>query len=315
MTNEITNETPGGLFVQPWWLDAVAPGSWDEVRIEREGKLVARLPYVLNKSKAGMVLTMPTLTQYLGPWVDLGNGSRSKKIGRNKELTSALIDGLPSFENFKQRFHYSIENWTPWYWKGFSQTTSYTYVLDDLSDEDALFKGFDVRTRNGIRKGERLVDVIETDDFERFLSLNELVFSRQGEKLPYSRDFVRRLDEACRQREQRRIFIGQDSDGRDHAAVYLVWDEDSAYYLMGGGDPELRKSNATSICMWRAIQFARTVSRRFDFEGSMLEPVERFVRGFGGKPMPYSFVTSMTSKWKTRQSAKAIVRKLTGRKR
>jgi len=95
------------------------------------------------------------------------------------------------------------------------------------------------------------------------------------------------LDQACAPREARKFFFGIDKEGKIHAAVYLVWDENSAFYLMGGGDPELRNSGTTSLCMWEAIQFAAGVTKRFDFEGSMIEPVERFVRAFGAKQYQY----------------------------
>jgi hypothetical protein len=56
---------------------------------------------------------------------------------------------------------------------------------------------------------------------------------------------------------------------------------------MGGANPELRSSGATSLCLWEAIRFASKVCSRFDFEGSMIEPVERFFRGFGARQVPY----------------------------
>ena len=52
-------------------------------------------------------------------------------------------------------------------------------------------------------------------------------------------------------------------------------------------DPELSHSGATSYLTWEAIKFAATVTNTFDFEGSMLEPVERFVRAFGARQKPY----------------------------
>ena len=82
-----------------------------------------------------------------------------------------------------------------------------------------------------------------------------------------------------------------------HAALYLVWDERAAYYLLGGGDPELRNSGAHSLIMWEAIKHAATVSKTFDFEGSMVEPVERFFRAFGGRQVPYHRVTSINSRF------------------
>ncbi|QPT41279.1 GNAT family N-acetyltransferase [Oligella ureolytica] len=92
------------------------------------------------------------------------------------------------------------------------------------------------------------------------------------------------------------MFIAEDEQGRHHAGVYLIWDDNTAYYLMGGGDPDLRNSDATSLCMWEAIQFAATVTKNFDFEGSMIEPVERFFRGFGAVQTPYFSISKTNSK-------------------
>ena len=90
--------------------------------------------------------------------------------------------------------------------------------------------------------------------------------------------------------------IAEDSEGQRHAGIYIVWDENSVYYLMGGGDPLLRRSGATSLCMWEAILFAASLKKSFDFEGSMLEPVERFFRGFGADQIPYFSISRTPSK-------------------
>jgi hypothetical protein len=52
---------------------------------------------------------------------------------------------------------------------------------------------------------------------------------------------------------------------------------------MAGSDPRFRTSGAMSLLTWEAIKYAGQVTRRFDFEGSMLRPVERFFRAFGGR--------------------------------
>ena len=53
------------------------------------------------------------------------------------------------------------------------------------------------------------------------------------------------------------IFFARGKDGRIHAGNLLVWNESCAYYLMGGGDPELRNSGATSLAMWRQLNLLR----------------------------------------------------------
>ena len=64
---------------------------------------------------------------------------------------------------------------------------------------------------------------------------------------------------------------------------------------MGGSDPNLRNSGAMSLCMWEAIKFASTKTKKFDFEGSMIESVERYFRAFGAEQKPYFHITKVLS--------------------
>lgn len=303
------------IFEEAWWLDAVCgPGNWGEVCVEHGGVVHARLRYSIKRKFGFQVLSVPTLTQTLGPWISDTGATSANSLSRQKELTQALIDQLPPHALFEQSFHRSITNWLPWYWRGFEQTTCYTYRLEDLSNLEDIWKGFQENIRREIRKAEHRYGLqVRTDfDVEEFLNLDEMTFKRQGMCLPYSRELVHRIDAACAQRNQRKIFVVQAPDGRLHAAVYLVWDENSAYYLMGGADPALRNSGAGSLAIWSAIQHAATVSRSFDFEGSMVEPIERFFRAFGGRQVPYFQVRrfnnrSLKALWCLKRAVKGVI--------
>lgn len=287
------------IFNRAWWLDATAgDDNWNVAIVERDGKVIAALPYVVKKKYGFTVLTQPPLTQTLGPWLRESTAKYANLLGQQKDLMEELIAQLPDFHHYVQNWHYSQSNWLPFFWNNFKQTTKYTYVLPDLSNEKALWEGLRENIRSDVRKASRRVNLRVQDDIDvkSFLALNRLVFTRQGRKLPYPESLVERLDNACAERNARKIFIAEDERGRMHAGVYLIWDENSAYYLMGGSDPALRNSGAVSLCVWEAIKFASTVTKRFDFEGSMLESVERFFRAFGAQQIPYFAVFKTPSK-------------------
>lgn len=286
------------LFSQAWWLDAVAGDNWDVCLVEKGGVVVASMPYIRSTRFGMSVITKPALTQSLGPWIRFASMKYAKQLSREKELMGLLIDQLPAYQDFMQTWHHSRKNWLPFYWKGFKQTTRYTYRIECLKSHDQIWSGFQENIRREIRKAQnREKIVVKTDKgIDDFYLLNKSVFDRQGEKVPYSLDFLRKLDKAAASKMSRKIFIAEDPQGRQHAGVYLVWDDDTCYYLMGGGDPRLRSSGATSLCMWEAIKFASTVSKSFDFEGSMMEQVERFFRSFGAIQTPYSMITHTPSK-------------------
>lgn len=286
------------LFSQPWWLDAVCgEENWDVVVVEEDGKPIGAMPYFFKKKNGVLRLTQPPLTQTLGPfWLCSSSKKRSKQLSRQKKILNALIESLPHFDYFCQNFHYSITNWLPFYWAGYSQTTCYTYLIDELTDLDNIWNGFQENIKTDIRKAEKRKLIIDTDlDLDHFLDVHALTFRRQNIPIPYSRDLVYCLDLAVRKNAHRKIFYAKDNVGQIHCAVYIVWNADSAFYLMGGGDPKLRNSGATSLLLWEAIKFVSLLTERFDFEGSMLESVEKFFRAFGAKQVPY-FKISKQSK-------------------
>lgn len=288
------------LFSQAWWLDAVAENQWDVALVTKGDEVVAAMPYVLKQRWGMTIISQPLLTQTLGPWIRPSHAKYAKRLSREKDLMEALIEQLPEYDHFSQNWHHSQSNWLPFYWKGFSQTTRYTYRIESLDrcDEETLWTGLQQNIRTDIKKARNRAGVAVSTDksISDFLKLNDMVFQRQGKKTPYSQTAVRKVDEAAGARECRKIFIAEDEQGRHHAGVYLIWDQNSAYYLMGGGDPDLRSSGATSLCMWEAIKFASTVTKCFDFEGSMLEPVERFFRSFGAVQTSYHNISRTPSR-------------------
>lgn len=285
------------IFSQPWWLDATAGAdNWDVALVERGGRIDGALPYVIKRRLGMRLLTQPALTPRLGPWLRHFKGKQSGRHAYEKDMLSALIEALPSYSIYRQGWNYDQVNWLPFYWSGYRQTVRYSYLLTELHAENVTWDALQQNIRGDIRKAERnSIHVEEAASIDELIRLNRLTFQRQGRGLPYEESFVKRVAAECLQRGQGRVFLARDPEGRAHAACFLVWDQRRAYYLIGGGDPELRNSGATSLCVWRAIRFASTVAEEFDFEGSMIEPIERFFRAFGGQQRMYFQVTRYRS--------------------
>ncbi len=286
-------EKPGTIFMQPWWLDAVAPGQWSEVSISNNDEIIARMPYCIVKKMGLKFITMPALTQHLGPWIQKSESEKSyTQLSSEYQLANELISQLPQFHYFTQRFSTHFTNWLPFYWQGFQQTTYYSYSLDDITDPQIVWKNLHETARRQVRKAEKQLEVQDCD-VESFYNINTMTFTRQGLKNPHSFQKIENLYNACTNRDACKIFKAIDESNRIHAVLFLVWDDERAYYLMGGADPELRKSGASSLLMWHAIQFASTKVSIFDFEGSMISGIEKFFRTFGATPKPYFKITKV----------------------
>jgi Acetyltransferase (GNAT) domain len=289
---ELRRETPcaNAIFQQPWWLDAVAPRRWGETTVERDGRVIARLPYVVRGRRRMRVLTMPPLTQTLGPWVEQSAASAPRALSEELELLTALEAALPPAESFVQHFAPAMLNALPFHWAGYGLELQYTYRLKGLA-EDAVWQGMRGNIRREIRKARKRVEVRDDLPLDRFHAVWAKTFERQQLGVPASLVQLDRLDAACAARGARALLSAHDDDDRIHAVAYVVWDTNAAFYLLGGGDPELRTSGASSLLLWEGIARARSVTDVFDFEGSMLAPVERYFRAFGARQTPYLCVS------------------------
>ena len=286
------------VFSQAWWLDAVSGDAWDVVLLESDGCILASLPFVTRERFGLKIIGQPILTPNLGPWLKQSSARNARRLGQEKNILQALYNLLPPYAQYNQNWYCERYNWLPLYWMGYQQSTRYTYRLESLNDLQSIWDGFDTNIRTDIRKAENKLSVqVRTDlPIENFLELNKKVFSRQSMGVPYSEELIFAIHRAATAQKSCRLFIAIDEEGQHHAGVYIIWDSNSAYYLLGGGDPALRNSGATSLCMWHAIQFASSVTKKFDFEGSMIEPIERFFRGFGATQAPYFVISKTNSK-------------------
>jgi hypothetical protein len=298
------------IFQQPWWLDAVAPGRWGQAVVERDGRTVARLPYAVRGRGRWRMLTQPPITQTLGPWVEPSAAKPANAFAREMELLTALEAALPPAEAFRQAFSPTMLNALPFFWAGYRIEVRYTYRLEGLRSEAALWDGLRGNIRREIRKARKRVQIREDLGLDRFHAAWAKTFARQALEPPLSLAQLDRLDTACANRGARAMLFASDEADRVHSVTYVVWDEHAAYYLLGGSDAELRTSGAASLLMWEAIMRARQVTDTFDFEGSMLQPLERFFRAFGARQTPYLSVSRASTLARAALGARAGWRRL-----
>jgi Acetyltransferase (GNAT) domain len=278
------------LFQEPWWLNLTTDGHWDEAVVANNQGVIARLPYRRLRRFGATILTQPRLTPYGGPWFRPSSAKATKQFSERQKLTTELLSQLPRFDLFSQNLWPELGDWLPFHWAGYSQRTTYTNWYRDLSSTDYLWKGFLETTRWEVRKAQTRVEVVVSDDIDALCNLHERAFARQGLPPPRERAFLRRVVEGAMRQGRARITLAKDELGNAHAVNLLVFDDRSAHYLLGGSDPSYRGSGAASLLVWDAIQFAAGRSKLFDFEGSMVEGIARFFRGFGPELVPVDHV-------------------------
>ncbi len=284
------------IFSQPWYLDTICgKNGWDILMVKRGKEVAATMPIQVRKKYGFRLPRMPLFVKYWGPYFT--NNFRSKK--QQQKLMRELIQLFPKYDLFEQYFHPLITNSLPFHWAGFSTTTRYTFVLESLDNLEKIYSNIDSDYRNNkIPKAKQIVEITSDRTLQEFYAVQKKTFDRQGIDVPFSFDFLKKYDEALANNNARKIFFAVDKENQIHSVVYLIWDEETAYFLMAGDDADLRNSGAGIFLTWHVIEYVKVVlqKNRFDFLGSMIEPITRVRRNFGAKQVSYFNIKKINSK-------------------
>ena len=285
-----SNKTAVPIYFHPEWLNAVCGNNWMALTYKNKSdKVEAIMPLPFRYFLGKLVISMPKQTQYLGIWFAKKDDLLChKNYSRQREIINYFIKLIPKFSMFKIRFSPEFINAQPFIWGGFKQTNQYSYFLKNIKDHKLLFKSFKGSVRSNIRKAEGIVDIVEVDDIKTFYHINSLSFKRQNMDIKYSFELVEKIDNYLKSINRRKILFAKDKDDNIHAVLYLLIDNNAAYYLWGGANPDLRSSNAQNYLLWEAIKLASKEVDVFDFEGSMIKNVALVYENFNAQIIPYS---------------------------
>ena len=277
------------IFMQNWWLDAVCTEGWSVVvSLNEKGDIEAALTFATRQKFGFKTLSEPVLTPFCGVWFRQKTFKRRHEaIFYEKKHLQKLIEQLPSAHRYSFRLHVSLTDWQPFYWAGWQQETRYTYRLN-IENLATVFDNFNENTKRNIRKSAQNFTIENGNYFDKFLEINALTYQRQQIKNPISLQTWQSVEQVLSEKNLRNIFFAKNTEGSSEAVVYVIFDNSTAYYLAGGSTELGRSKGAMHGLLWQAIQEAAARGCTvFDFEGSMLQGVEPFFRGFGGELTPY----------------------------
>ncbi|MDB5227630.1 MAG: hypothetical protein JWN78_1823 [Bacteroidota bacterium] len=281
------------VFSMPYWLDAVAE-SWDvSVAIEK-GKVTGVLPYCLKGNFVTRRIYIPELTSYSGPVLFYPeNLNEYEKRSFEKKVITELLDQLPKpLVKTSIKCYPEIDNWLPFSWAAYSQTTRYTYIISDIKKTQTVFYHFKDSHQRQIRKAQKADLFIQTcSDVGIAFEILKNTFDKQQIKTPFTKKQLNKIYEMVKENHCGEILIARNKSGKSLACIFIVWDNLYTYYLSGGFEESDANSGAMTYLFWHAIQEAKKHSAAFNFEGSMIEGVERYFRGFGGNLVPVHYIS------------------------
>ena len=277
------------LYSRPFWLDAeFGENNWDVSLIIKDDIIIGSMPYqkpcgFFNKSG------MPQFAQNIGPWINEDYlQQRSHKIGVVYGILNDLIEQLPKTGYFIQQFSPSIKFHLPFHWKGFEQTTQYTYLLNIMgSIDEVLSKAYPNKRRAWKKSNETLILKVE-DDPLLFFKNHEKWLNASGNNIQYSKEYFLRLYSYVTSNNSGEVISAIDKKTSEIvASLFYCWDSNYAYHLITPINPNLRKLNGLTFLIYNAIHRLPEEVSFYDFEGSMAFNIEKSFREYGAEPVAY----------------------------
>ena len=285
------------IFFQPWYLDLVSTDNlWDVILYEDDKEIKAIFPFCYKKKLGFNKIVMPALLPYLGPWILYApNESEYEKRSLEKKAMQYCISKLPSFDDFRQKFYPTNDNWLPFYWAGFEQTTRYTYIIPYGEKKD-IKSNYKDSLKRQIAKAKKGCSFEIVDDLLPYEALFNATFKRQNLANPLDFKFLCQYLKTINAHGSGKCVVAKGVDNQPLAIVLVVWDNLSTYYLAGGYDEQYAQTGAMSGLFDLMIEEAQTQKRNFNFEGSMIESIEQYFRSFGAQLQPVMNIWKTNSK-------------------
>lgn len=281
--DDFIDQSPQGVhYAKSWYLDVIWP-EWQGVMVFYNGTLQAVMPAKISRKWGISYLFNPPFAQYLGIFFNDFSIRHEKALALKKRLTEAIIETLPSLKVFILNFSPAFDYPLPFYWQGFELHTRYSYWLDNQADKKTLFRNCNERTRtyiNKARKSQLLASF--TDDAAQIINL-----SRERDAYPLDYNMLQQLWNVLKDKGVGKAVEVRDNTGRLHAGLMYMSSNVKNIHIFSAMDPDMKNLGGMSLAIWHTIEQAGPDVRIHDFEGSMIEPVEKFFRGFGTKPVPY----------------------------
>jgi len=214
------------------------------------------------------------------------------KISFEHRVINALFDQLPKHDFYYQQFLPSFKNWMPLYWRGYTQSTRYTFRISTQNDRESKWSNLKSTVRTNIRKAETIFKVSQSN-FGDFWDNLESSYNGRKKSNPFRKEVLHNIFKALYPQEKCQLLVAFDNETQIiEAGIMLVKDQKSCYYICGFFNEESKNKHPFSLLLWEAI---KTTDREiFDFEGSMIKEIESFFRTFGGVLTPHYKI------WKTR---------------
>jgi hypothetical protein len=253
------------IFHETWWLDIVTDGQYGMTEVNSGGRVVGRMPYYVRSRMGLKIFHMPTLTHFLGPAIDEGQGGRNARFLKRLAITRELIEQLPPIDSLKVKCHRQVPEVIAFQEMGFRTSIQFVNEIP-VQDTEISWKSLRDKTRNVIRRAEEQYTAVDLNDCDKYLAFYNRNLHEAGKTNHFNLSICRRLITSCLEQKRGRIFAARDASNNLAAAIFCVFDDSASYYLMSTRT-QSSGNGAISMLLWQAIKDAAERGIAFDMDG------------------------------------------------
>ncbi|MDY0149074.1 MAG: GNAT family N-acetyltransferase [Kiritimatiellia bacterium] len=278
----------GALFLQRDWLRLFEPALQAWGVFEAGGALMGGFTLYRERRWGLSVLRCAPFTPTCGPLIAAKTQNAVAILEERRNMLNCMRTHIeheaPAICMLS--LDSSVTDVLPFFWNGFKVVPNYTYLLNLSLTPEQIHLNMSPTRRNDISKAYRDgVDVRPAEDLSVVRDLVLATFGRQQKAV--DRVGLDRILFEYAQPENSFTFIAYRGE-RPIAATFVIHDTQTAYYLLGGYKVAEKHHGAGAATVAAAIRHAQQLGlKMFDFEGSIIPPIERYFRGFGGRLTPY----------------------------
>lgn len=253
--------------------------------VRRGEEIFAGVPLVRGKLGA---YALPLFVKYAGVLFAPLAGNSLTQASRRYELHEQLLPALRRYRSFEYNFHPAYDNWLAFRWAGYRQSTLYTYRLT-AERVSTWRQDSHSRVRRLLRAADRrkVRCFVCADYDDGIYDLMMAPYHQRKAPPPKGRRAMKCFVTSLMQGALGRVWQAVSGDGVPQCAALVIEDRRWVYLLTHGcrvkADPA-----ANTYLIAQIIDDTLGRGMGFDFEGSVIRPIEHYYRGFGGELVPYS---------------------------
>jgi len=285
--NEFIDESPQhSIYCQSWYLDSLC-SNWEAIIIKENGDWLAIMPLNLDSKFRLRYSVQPIFTQYLGLLFAPLELKQHKELELKRKIIKTVIGLIPKNiriidYNFSPKFKYFL----PFVWEGYSVIPRISYQLTLKKNIEEVICNYSSRIKDDIKKSIKNNLICFTSN-----DINDLIHMCYTNSIINKKSCIRfkmLWDQIIIRKNGYCIYAKDENNNIHCGGAFIIYKEKIIFILLSTKN-EYKKFGSTSFLINEAIKQAidNPKIKSFDFEGSMIESIEKYFIGFNPSPITY----------------------------